>query len=167
MPGTVDQVRTVVPDECQVNRCRKEGCRLGLSGAPAPYVLMDMDQCPSLVGQNQSRCDYIFVGHSNVARVGHSNVARVVVMELKRGRPDASKIVPQLRAGARIADDVVPGDSPVSFIPIAVYGGGLHQGERNKFRKRNARVGFRGKLHAVKLVRCGTTLAAALGSGSV
>ena len=156
MPRTVDRVRRAVPDECQVTMCRKEGCTLKLSGALSPYVLIDMDRCPTLVGQNQSKCDYIFVGHSNAAWVA--------VMELKRGKPKASELVAQIRAGVRIAERIVPADSQVRFVPIAVYGGGLRRIERDRLLSGRNRITFRGESRPIKLVRCGTTLAAALQS---
>ena len=154
MSRTVNHVRNAVPDECQVRRCRKKGCTLKLTGAPTPYVLMDMDRCPVLVGQNQSKCDYIFVGHSNGTCV--------VLMELKRGRPDAGEIVSQIRAGARIAEHIVPGDSSAWFVPLAVCGGGPNRIERDELLKPRNWIAFRGTSRPVKLVKCGTTLGAAL-----
>ena len=62
MPNVVDRFGARMPRECQVKRCRKQGCTLDMGGAPGPYVLIDMD-CPQLrLSPNQRKCDYLFVG---------------------------------------------------------------------------------------------------------
>ena len=159
MPGVVDAVKTKVHVDCQVTRCRKQGCSLGMKGAPAKYVLIDLDKDDAPVRHNQARCDYIFVGRTATDCVA--------ALELKAGKPDASEVVSQLRAGARIAERIVPRGSQVRFAAIAVFGGGLHRKERDDLLKPQNRITFRGERSPVTLVRCGDTLASALRSGGL
>ena len=159
MPDVVDAVKRKVNAGCQVTRCRKQGCSLGMKGAPANYVLIDLDRDDAPVRDNQARCDYIFVGRTATDCVA--------ALELKAGKPDASEVVSQLRAWARIAERIMPQSSQVRFAAIAVFGGGLHRKERVDLLKRRNRITFRGESSPVTLVRCGVALASALRSAGL
>ena len=93
-----------------------------MKDAPTNRVLIDLDSDDAPVRRNQERCDYIFVAQANDTRVA--------ALELKGGKLDASEVVRQLRAGARLAERIVPADAPVRFAAIAVHGGGIHRKER-------------------------------------
>ena len=149
----VEEVRRAVPAGCVATRCRKQGCSVPLNGAPSPRVVIDLDH-PSIADQNETRCDYIFIGGPGSAWVAP--------MELKRGRPKAGEIVPQLRAGAAIADKIVPVGAKVQFLPIAVHGGRVDESEFRMFGKKANRVRFRDQTREIKLHRCGRPLALAL-----
>ena len=126
-----------------------------LKNAPEPSILIDMDSPQAPVGQNKSRCDYIFIG-------GSSSVL-LVPLELKRGKPNASETVRQLQAGADIADSqIIPRREPVRFLPVVVHGGSLRRPELIQFRAKPNRIRFRGKWTNIKLARCGTPLIEAL-----
>ena len=47
-----------------VGRLRKEGCKVSLNDAPEPRLIVDFDKPGSPLGQNQTRCDYLFVADS-------------------------------------------------------------------------------------------------------
>ena len=83
-----------------------------------------MDNCESLVSKNETRCDFLFIGE---------NKSRdwVVPLELKKGQPTVREIVPQLQAGALIADGIVPRNAIVKFRPVAAYGGELKRHQLN------------------------------------
>ena len=126
-----------------------------LKNTPEPSILIDMDSPQAPVGQNKSRCDYIFIG-------GSSSVL-LVPLELKRGKPNASETVRQLQAGADIADSqIIPRREPVRFLPVVVHGGSLRRPELIQFRAKPNRIRFRGKWTNIKLARCGTPLIEAL-----
>ena len=127
MPDVVDAVKNKAHAGCQVTRCRKPGCSLSMKGAPAKYVLIDLDSTDAPVRRNQVRCDYIFVGRTATDCVA--------ALELKGGKPDASEVVSQLRAGARIAERVLPSGASVRFAAIAVHGRGLNRVERDNLLK--------------------------------
>ena len=150
--GLVDDVSARAPDACLTNRARGQGCSVNLSGAPSPYVLIDMD-CRDLgISQNASRCDFLFFSDDG---------NWVVPMELKRGKIDSSdQMVRQLTAGARYAASVVPRGTEVSFRPVAVHGGGTRRTETEALR--NAKIRFRGVSSNVELLRCGQAITAAL-----
>lgn len=151
----VDEVRRAIPQDCISTRCRKERCSVPLQGAPSPSVLIDLDHPQAPVGQNDKRCDYIFIGGSGKAWVAP--------MELKSGKPNASEIVPQLRAGADIAAKIIPENAEVQFLPIAVFGGSMTGIETRRFAARANAVRFRNQPPVkIELHRCGRPLANAL-----
>ena len=156
MTDIVSQVRERVSSECLVTRCQKEGCSLRLNNAPTPYILIDMDHPQTPVSQNERRCDYIFIGGGNDSWLAP--------MELKRGKPSASEIVPQLRASAIIADRIIPPGEQVRFRPIAVFGGDLNRIERERLLRDDNLIRFRDQRIPVRLLRCGRPLADALRS---
>ena len=108
MTNLVDKVKSCVPPNCFAIRCRRDGCSITLKGVPQPHVLIDMDK--GLVSDNDSKCDYIFVGGSDNTWV--------VPLELKRGSVEASDAVKQLRAGAEFAEGIIPKCAKVRFRAI-------------------------------------------------
>ena len=149
----VEEVRRAVPSGSVATRCRKERCSVPLKDAPSPRVLIDLDH-HSIADQNARRCDYIFIGGSGSAWVAP--------MELKSGSPKAGEIVPQLQAGADIADGIVPRGAKVQFMPLAIHGGRVAPREIKMFGNRANRVRFRDQMREAKLHRCGRPLALAL-----
>ena len=126
---------------------------MSLKGAPTPSIKIDMDNKKAPVGQDEAKCDYIFIG-------GSGNVF-LVPLELKRGKLDASDALKQLQAGANIADDrIIPGDEQVQFLPVGVCGGKFHRAERERLLQHKIR--FRSQSSTVKLLRCGDPLTKAL-----
>ena len=86
----------------------------------------------------------------------------VAPVELTTSAARVSKFLPQLRAGAAIAEKLLPQDARVRFRPIAAYGGELRRIERDNFLKSANRVRFRGKPELIRLVRCSSPLTNAL-----
>lgn len=155
MSNLVDSLRSKLPQTCLARRCKKQGCKVGLSRDLNPFVLIDMDRRGAPVNQNQKRCDYLFFGM-------RSGKNWVVPLELKKGMATASKIVPQLQAGASIAENLVPDKAKVRFRPVAAYGGGLTRYEFNQFKKMTNRVKFGRAREFVQLIKCGSKLVEAL-----
>ena len=158
MADLVNQIKKKLPDKCFVKGKReltKENCTVSLKGAPTPSITIDMDNEKAPVGQNETRCDYIFIG-------GSGNVF-LVPLELMDGKPDTTKIVRQLQAGANIAAHIIPKRAQVQFLPVAVCGGKFHRIERYRLSQRKIR--FRGKRFDIKLSKCGKSLINALPKG--
>ena len=155
MSCLVDSLRSKLRKACLASRCKKQGCKVGLTKELSPFVLIDMDRSGAPVKQNQKRCDYLFVGD-------RSGETWVVPMELMKGKATASKIVPQLRAGASIAEKLVPDNEKVRFRPVAAYGRGLTRYEFNQFKKMTNRVKFGQVQEFVHLIKCGSKLKKAL-----
>ena len=150
--NVVNEIRRAIPQGCVATRCRKESCSVPLEGAPSPSVLIDLDHPQAPVDQNEKRCDYIFIG-------GFGKVW-VAPMELKSGSPKAGEIVPQLQAGAAVADRIVPRSAEIQFRPIAVSGGSVR--DTRRFAKSANRIRFRSRRFQIKLHKCRTPLALAL-----
>lgn len=130
MTNLVSVVRANVPASCCVDRCQGQGCSVSLKDAPTPFVLINMD-CPDIQIEDASkRCDYLFIGEGTKGGPGW-----VVVLELKKGKPNASEIVPQLQAGAEYTERIIPHGAEIQFRPVVFYGGELRDSERRRFRK--------------------------------
>ena len=142
---------------CHATVCRDGRCSLSLEDVPEPSVLISLEHEAAPVKADQARCDYLFIGGSNENREPW-----VAPVELTASAARVGKFLPQLRAGAGIADKLLPQDVQVRFRPIAAYGGELHRIERDGFLKPANQVVFRRKPVPVKLVRCGSPLTKAL-----
>jgi len=159
MLNLVDQIKKNLSNECfkeGERKLTKENCTVSLTGAPMPAITIDMDNKKAPVRQTETRCDYIFIG-------GSSDVL-LVPLELMDGKPDTTKIVNQLQAGANIADTrIIPQYAQVQFRPVAFCGGKFHSVEIRRLSRRKIR--FRGKPYNIKLSRCGSRLISSLPKG--
>ena len=153
----IDAVRSNTNPQCHATTCRDGRCSLTMSNAPEPSLLISLEHPAAPIDPNRPHCDYLFVGGTN--RSGGPWVAPI---ELTASAARVSKFLPQLRAGAQIADRLLPASVSVRFRPIAAYGGELRRIERDNFLKPANHVRFRGKTTPVKLVRCGSPLTKAL-----
>ena len=110
-----------------------------------PFVLIDLDDPASPTGGTGARCDYLFIG---------SGRNLVAPLELKDGRPRASTVVKQLRAGARIAERLIPPDGiRIDFRPV-IISRGMSKHERDEFAKSRNKIKFRSKSSFVVLHKC-------------
>lgn len=157
MPVTVvETVRTKTNAQCHATTCRDGRCSLSLDDIPKPSILISLEHETAPVKKGQAHCDYLFVGGSN-----KKEGPWVAPVELTESAARVSKFLPQLRAGADIADQLIQ-QVQVRFRPVAVYGGELKRIERDSFLKPANHVVFRGKQVPIKLVRCGSPLTKAL-----
>ena len=135
-----------IPDSCRTNRCDKDGCKVGLEGAPHERVVIDMD-CEELeIPDDQPRCDYLFIGEQN-------NTTWVVPIELKSGRVGSvTTVKSQLDGGAKAANEWLSQDISFQFIPILAHGRSIHRDDLKKLRSR--KIQFRGKKRGISLLSC-------------
>ncbi len=150
----VSKVRQKVDKDCLATRCLKKGCRLKLNDLSGDFLLIDLDhERAPLIRQDGKKCDYIFVGDSKFG-------TWVAPLELNRGKLEASKVIPQLQAGATIAQRIVPLNAQSQFRPIAVHGGELHSDEYKRLR--GSRISFHNQRERVRTARSGSSLVTAL-----
>ena len=149
----VQSVRSHIDPQCVVRSCKKQGCKVPLSKAPAEHVVLDLDKPGSPFSEQETRCDYL------VFLEGDGEVGQAVALELKRGQAQVG-IVDQLQAGADIAARLIPKDENVDFTPVAAHKG-IHSKVRKILVKRA--VKFRQQRFPVLLITCGTPLMKALG----
>lgn len=153
MTGLVETVRGKVENTCvKSGGLRKEGCTVSLQGAPRPRLIIDFDKPGFPLERQEIRCDYLFVAEVS------AKPAWLALLELKRGKMDASEVVGQLKAGARAAEQLLPNTMPVNFRPIAACGGGMTKSERKELRAKRNKVPFHGTAEAVRLIKCGGKL---------
>ena len=157
MTGLVDAVRRRVCEQCLVDECDKNGCSVSLDDAPQPYVVIDLDEPNSLVRQSQTRCDYLFIAE------GRDSRDWIVPMEFKNSRMKVSKVVKQLQAGARAAQQLASGTRAIRFRPVAVVRE-IHRDELNKLREEDSKVSFdrRSKRKRIRVLVCDGFLTEAL-----
>ena len=148
MVGLVEQVRTKVNQSCLAKTIKKEGCSISLNGAPASRLIVDFDKNGSPLSSDQVRCDYLFIAEDS------SNAGWVCPVELKSGGLSASEVVGQLQAGAQVAEQIVPQNTPAKFRPVAAIGDGIHIAEINALKRKSNRVSFHKVSEHVRLIRC-------------
>ena len=152
MTELLKRIRREIDKGCLVERLNKEGCKVKMTDAPTPIVIIDLDKPNSLLIRSETRCDYILVAE------GHE-FHWVAVLELKKGRLHADEVVRQLRAGSAKAMKLVPEGEAVRFRPIAV------SGSKPKFERmklRGKKIKFHGQSERVLLMSCGAKLATEL-----
>ena len=155
MTGLLRAVRAKVPGTCileEGRRCEKNGCRILFEDAPRPYLVIDLDEEGSPLGEQRRCCDYLFVAD------GDKGGGCVAALELKRGNFRAGEVAEQLQAGAAAAERIVSENITVGFCPVVV--GSAHKEEMYKLRKKG--VSFRGRMKTVRSVRCGGRFTAKL-----
>lgn len=152
MTSLCDQVRSRVPGECIADDCEKECCSVDMTDVPDEHLLIDVDKAG--LSENQSKCDYIFIGCGE-------DTSWVVALELKSGNPKASTVVRQLRAGAEYVDCIVPKGAGIRFLPVVVTGK-IKQEELSKLRRKENMICFRGDRSRVVHRYCGDPLTSVL-----
>ena len=151
MTGLVDAVRKQVCEKCLVDECDKSGCSVSLDGAPQPRLVIDFDGPNSPVPPSKPRCDYLFIADER------SNRSWVVPMELKNSEMKVSKVIRQLRAGARVAERLASKSSAISFRPVAIVRQ-IRKDTREKLRNENNGVSFHRRRERIRVLVCGEPL---------
>ena len=124
----------------------KEGCRVSMANLPSERVVLDVDLAFPTGRTDTNQCDFVlfyidFIQNSLVA----------VPMELK-GSTDASKIIRQLQAGARIVDRLVPKAVEVDCIPVTFHRRKIHKAQLKRLK--TSRITFRGEEFPINTTRC-------------
>ena len=156
MTGLVERVRRDLDSRCLVKGgLSKDGCKVVMTDAPSPRLIVDFDKPGSPLAADATRCDYLLVAE------GEHADGWVAVLELKRGRLDADEVVKQLRAGASAAERFVPRGEAFRFRPV-VASGSVPRYERTKLRHKANMIGFHEHKEPVRLMSCGARLAMTL-----
>lgn len=141
-----DQIRQWVGDRAATSYTRS-GCRVSMADLPRERVVLDVDLAFPVDRAVEPQCDLVLFYIDTDSLVG-------VPMELKSGSVDASVVIQQLQAGARIVDRLVPKEIKTSCIPVLVYGGQMHRKQRRKQIK-PSKVNFRSQKFSIYTTRCG------------
>ena len=150
MKSPLEEVGSRVDARCLASEVDKGGCAIGLDEAPSPSVLIDLDHPASPTTRSSAKCDYVFFAPKGKAGLW------AVPLELKSSAVNANRASRQLQAGARIAESLVKGRSPVQFVPVVARGRKGHRRQYQELAKK--RIVFRKERHAIKLIDCGTSL---------
>ena len=150
MTNLVAFIKSRLPANSMANSCNRDGCSVNMRGVPVPHVLIDMDT--GLVGKNDAKCDFIFVGGANIAWV--------VPIELKKRNFEISDVVEQLSAGIKFAEKMCF-DTKVQFLPV-LASGRMAKGQRDDLRDDRNTISFRGRKVYIERIRCGGLLTSAV-----
>lgn len=143
-----DEIRQWVGDRTATSYTRS-GCRVSMADIPRERVVLDVDLAFPVDRAVEPQCDLILFYSDTI-----ENSIVGVPMELKSGNVDASVVIQQLQAGARIVDRLVPKEIKTSCIPVLVYGGQMHRQQRRKQIK-PSKVNFRSQKFSIYTTRCG------------
>ena len=160
MTGLVEAVRRKIEDSCieAGPLLWRKDCEVSLEDAPRPHVAIDFDKPGSPLGKSKIRCEYLFVADRD------GGGGWVVPMEFKSSRMRVSKVAEQLQAGARVAERLVPKQSPISFRPVAVVYESMNKKQRKDLKDTGNAVRYRGCREPVRVLRCGDLLTGVLGA---
>ena len=141
MTGLVETVRREIEDSCiETGPLWRKDCEISLDNAPPSRVVIDFDKPGSPLGRSTARCEYLFVADQD------GGGGWVVPMEFKSSRMRVSKVAEQLRAGARVAERLVPKENPISFRPVAVVYEPVNKKQRKDLKDARNAVRYRGAL---------------------
>ena len=165
MPATiVEIVRAKTEPLCQTECCNDSGCCMSLQGIPEPYVLINLEHNAAPRHRNHSRhnnhphCDFLLVAGED-----DNGGPWVAPIELTTGNKDGKLLLRQLRAGADIANDLLPPNASFRFKPILAHDGRLHQYViTNVIYLESSYIQLRDASESIELTRCRGTLADAL-----
>lgn len=157
--AVIDDFAASTADLTHAASCSDGGCTLSLSGAPQPYVLIQVDDPhnpPPEVGGG-SRCDYLFVGGNS------GDGPWIVPIELTTGRSKSGpQIAAQLNGGLAVADARLRNGIKFRLFPVLAHSKGIARPVTDYLRKRANRIAFRGALMDVQLISCGSDLGSVL-----
>ncbi len=149
MTALLNDIRSRIEKDCFVRRMSQEGCRVVMTGAPDPKLIVDFDKPSSLLSEGETRCDYLLVAEGEDAQ------GWVAVLELKQGQLHANQVVRQLRAGASAAEKIIPSGHAIRFRPIAVSG---RSSKHERAQLRNQLIRFHEHKELVRMMACGDRL---------
>ena len=160
----VEAVRAKTKASSQTNCCCDSGCCMSLEGIPEPYVLINLehddaprhrDHSPS---HNHPHCDFLLIAGDD-----DDGGPWVAPIELTTGNKDGHLLLRQLRAGADIADDLLPVDVSFRFRPILAHDGRLNRYVITEvLYRQSSNVQLRGESEPIELTHCRETLADSL-----
>ena len=161
MPAlTVETVKARTNSLCQTDCCCDSGCCMSLLGIPEPYVLISLEHgtAPRHLnhsrGRNHPHCDFLLIAGDD-----ENGGPWVAPIELTIGNKHSDLLLRQLRAGADIADDLLPPDVSFKFRPIFAHDGRLHQHLITEVIKQSNYIQLRNEIEPIELTRCRATLA--------
>lgn len=160
----VEAVKANTNQNCHTDLCSDSGCCMSMQGIPKPYVLLNLEHDDAPRHRDHSRhhnhphCDYLLI-----AGADGDGGPWVAPIELTTGNKDGEILLRQLRAGADIADQLLPPDATFRFKPIFAHDGRLHRYVIDEviYRESNY-ILFRGESEPIELTRCREALADAL-----
>ena len=160
----VEAVKAKTKALCQTDSCHDSGCCMSLQDIPEPYVLINLEHDAAPRHRSHSRhsthphCDFLLVAGED-----DNGGPWVSPIELTTGNKDGELLLRQLRAGADIADDLLPHGVSFRFRPIFAHDGRLHQHViTNVIYLQSSYIQLRDTSEHIELTRCRETLANAL-----
>ena len=142
----LDEIRSKAGANNLSSSCSRDGCRVDMTGAPSPRVVVDADLAFPDHNRDGKRCDFILFLFDD------TGCLLTAPIELKSGNVDASAAYEQLQQGADFAADIAPQTPPPLCRPILFHGGTIHPQQRKTLNR--VKVRFRGRKLTIKTARC-------------
>ena len=149
----VDKVKTITSPQCIcLGKLNQFGCNVNLEDVSDPKLVVDFDKPEAPLGENDRRCYYFVVADDK-------NGSWVSVLELKKGKLNASQVVDRLRAGARATENLIPSNEveAVRFRPV-VFCRGSTKYQKEKLKVRSNFIAFHNQRELVRVMSCGGKL---------
>ena len=150
MISPLEVIGSSIDDQCLADKIDKNGCSVGLELAPTPLKVVDLDHPEAPVRTSAVKCDYLLFAPEGKAGLW------VVPVELKSSAVNPGRVSAQLQAGAKAAEQLTKGISPVTFVPVVARAKKGHRRQYQELRKR--RIVYRNEEHPIELMYCGTPL---------
>lgn len=152
----MDQLQCILSQvDCRCVRsvCEDDDGKCSLSlEETSDYLLLSMDGEGSPVPHGETKCDFLFFGS-----IQGYDYFWACPVELTVGlRKPWTRIIRQLRAGARLLNDLVPVDWEVQFVPIIA--GPIRRAHLDQYRQRDNFVCFQDSAVPVRSVECSSRI---------
>ena len=146
------QLRSIFDKKCQItNKIGRNGCNISLKDAPKSRLIIDLDAEYSPL-ENKTRCDFLFFADKETEQLV------IVLLELKRGELDASKVQKQLKAGAALLQMYIESSSNFDLYALVAVGGTVNKREMNVLRSDKSYINIHNQRRLIKVMKCGSEL---------
>lgn len=149
MSDLVASIRATVTSAASVSEMDRDGCSVAIENAPAPRIVIDLDDDTLAIPRNRPHCDFLFF-----AEVGSEGW--VVPVELKSGGFRNQHTVSQLQGGACFADELAPRGREYRLAAVIAHGYPIHRSKRLDLQRRAVRL--RSEFCSPLLLPCGESL---------
>lgn len=137
---TFRETMKTIPSECKGGRSDTLGCPVVFGEECGRVTLIDMDCVAAsrtcrMLGVNDTRCDYLVFGRGTGKKQD-----LIAVIEAKSRKPNASKVIRQIRAGIRHVTQLVCHVDDFTFSPAIVCKGSMSKADRRRLEKMKVRL---------------------------
>jgi len=149
MVQLIETIKRHVPENAiNQGRLKKQGCIVKMNDIPNPNLTLDLDKIKK--ADDSKNADFLFASEDDGGWI--------LVIELKRGRPDISHAIEQLQSAAKLVEKWINSEDVENFMGVLVSGG-LSRYQSSKLKKMLDRgIRFKGENRKILRIACGSEL---------